>query len=205
MEKKKSAFTAFLHRKGIVISWKRYFVDALGSMALGLFATLLMGTIFGTLGDKLGIEFFNQLKEYAQGATGCALGVSIALALNAPPLVMLSAAVVGLAGNTLGGPVGAFLAAIVGVELGKVVSKETPVDIIVTPTVTIASGCALAIGVGPIVSQLMEWLGQVIMTATELQPLLMGIVDGYCLPHGFMGQVYTCVTNCLTGAFSKSI
>ncbi|MBQ2661293.1 MAG: PTS sugar transporter subunit IIC [Clostridia bacterium] len=176
MTKKKSGFKAFLERKEIVISWKRYFVDALGSMALGLFATLLMGTIFGTLGDKLGIEFFLKLKEYAQGATGCALGVSIAIALKAPALVMLSAAVVGLAGNTLGGPVGAFLATLVSVELGKMVSKETPVDIIVTPTVTIASGCAVALTVGPWVSQLMTWLGDFITTATMLQPFFMGII-----------------------------
>ncbi len=176
MKNEKSSFKAFLERKEIVVSWKRYFVDALGSMALGLFATLLMGTIFGTLGDKLGIEFFNQLKEYAQGATGCALGVSIAIALKAPSLVMLSAAVVGLAGNTLGGPVGAFLATLVGVELGKVVSKETPVDIIVTPTVTIASGCAVSLLIGPWVSQLMKLLGEFITTATMLQPLLMGVI-----------------------------
>lgn len=176
MKNKKTSFKAFLERKEIVFSWKRYFVDALGSMALGLFATLLMGTIFGTLGDKLNIEFFNKLKEYAQGATGCALGVSIAMALKAPSLVMLSAAVVGFAGNALGGPVGAFLATLVGVEFGKVVSKETPVDIIVTPTVTIATGCAVALFVGPWVSQLMKLLGEFITTATQLQPLLMGVI-----------------------------
>lgn len=176
MKNKKTSFKSFLERKEIVFSWKRYFVDALGSMALGLFATLLMGTIFGTLGDKLNIEFFNKLKEYAQGATGCALGVSIAMALKAPSLVMLSAAVVGFAGNALGGPVGAFLATLVGVEFGKVVSKETPVDIIVTPTVTIATGCAVALFVGPWVSQLMKLLGEFITTATQLQPLLMGVI-----------------------------
>ncbi len=176
MENKRSRFKSFLNRKGIELSWKRYFVDALGSMALGLFASLLIGTIFGTLGDKLSVEFFIKLSGFAKAVTGPALGVAIALALKAPPLVLLSAAVVGFAGNDLGGPVGAFIAAVIGVELGKAVSKETPVDIIVTPTVTIASGCAVAMLAGPFVSKIMHWLGDLIMTATELQPLLMGVV-----------------------------
>lgn len=172
----KSKFGSFLARKNIKISARVYFVDAMSSMALGLFASLLIGTIFGTLGERLNAPFLSDLATYAKSATGPALGIAIAYALKAPILVILSAAAVGFAGNTLGGPVGAFLASIVGVELGKVVSKETPVDIIVTPAVTIVSGCLIAMFAGPVVSSLMTGLGNIIMEATTMQPILMGII-----------------------------
>lgn len=175
-QKQREGFRAFLARKNVRISAKVYFVDAMGSMAYGLFASLLIGTIIGTLGDRLHVGLLTQIGDFCKAATGPALGVAIAYALKAPVLALLSAAVVGYAGNALGGPVGALLATIVGTELGKLVSKETPVDIIVTPAVTIFSGALVAIFVGPAVSALMNALGVVIMRATELRPVLMGVI-----------------------------
>ncbi|MCD8224505.1 MAG: PTS sugar transporter subunit IIC, partial [Clostridiales bacterium] len=155
---------------------KTYFIDALGAMAFGLFASLLIGTIFGTLGDKTHIELFNTISTYCTTATGAALGVSIAHALNAPNLVLFSAATVGIAGNTLGGPVGALVSTVVAAELGKLVSKETRVDILVTPGVTIIAGMLIAQFVGPGVSAFMTAFGNIVKTATEMQPLFMGML-----------------------------
>lgn len=173
---RKSGLQAFLARKGVNISAKVYFVDAMGSMAFGLFATLLIGTIFSTLGERIGLPVLVQIADFCKAATGPALGLAIAVTLGAPKLVLLSAAAVGYAGNALGGPVGALVASIVGVELGKLVSGETRVDIIVTPAVTILTGSLVAIFVGPAVSALMNGLGALIMRATELQPVLMGVI-----------------------------
>ena len=113
----KSTFRDFLKRKQINISVQTYLIDALGAMAFGLFASLLIGTIFATLGDKTHIEIFTTISTYAKSATGAALGVSIAYALKAPTLVLFSAATVGIAGNELGGPVGALVAPIIPTEL----------------------------------------------------------------------------------------
>ena len=167
---------AFLKRKQIVISVQTYLIDALGAMAFGLFASLLIGTIFGTLGEKTGVVIFTTIAGYAKSATGAALGVSIAYALKAPTLVLFSAATVGIAGNELGGPVGALVATIIAAELGKIVSKETPVDILVTPGVTIISGILAAQFVGPGVSAFMTAFGNLVKTATVMQPLFMGIL-----------------------------
>lgn len=166
----------FLKRKQINISVQTYLIDALGAMAFGLFASLLIGTIFATLGERSGIEAFIVIADYAKQATGAALGVSIAYALKAPQLVLFSAATVGIAGNALGGPVGALLATIVGTELGKLVSKETRVDILVTPGVTIISGVLIAQFVGPGVSAFMNGFGALVKSATEMQPFIMGIL-----------------------------
>lgn len=167
---------AFLKRKKIHISVQTYLIDALGAMAFGLFASLLIGTIFGTLGEKTGVEIFNTIAVYAKGATGAALGVSISYALQSPQLVIFSAATVGIAGNELGGPVGALVASIVASELGKAVSKETRVDILVTPGVTIISGVLAAQFVGPGVSAFMTAFGDLVKTATVMQPFFMGIL-----------------------------
>ena len=168
--------TGFLRRKQINISVQTYLIDALGAMAFGLFASLLIGTIFGTLGEKTGIEIFNTIAVYAKGATGAALGVLISYALKSPQLVIFSAATVGIAGNELGGPVGALAATIIASELGKLVSKETRVDILVTPGVTIISGVLTAQLVGPGVSAFMTGFGDLVKTATVMQPLFMGIL-----------------------------
>ncbi|MDD3253137.1 MAG: PTS sugar transporter subunit IIC [Lachnospiraceae bacterium] len=167
---------AFLKRKNINITVKTYLIDALGAMAFGLFASLLIGTIFGTLGDKTHVALFTTIADYCKTATGAALGVSIAHALNAPQLVLFSAATVGIAGNALGGPVGALVATIVATELGKLVSKETRVDILVTPGVTIIAGVLIAQFVGPGVSAFMTAFGNLVKTTTEMQPFFMGML-----------------------------
>ena len=172
----KSSVKEFLKRKNVNITVQTYLIDALGAMAFGLFASLLIGTIFGTLGQQFQIEIFNVIADYAKSATGAALGIAIAHALKAPQLVLFSAATVGIAGNALGGPVGALVATIVAAELGKIVSKETRLDIIVTPGITIISGVLVAQFVGPGVAGFMNWFGNLVKTATEMQPFIMGIL-----------------------------
>ena len=172
----KSSVKEFLKRKNVNITVQTYLIDALGAMAFGLFASLLIGTIFGTLGQQFQIEIFNVIADYAKSATGAALGIAIAHALKAPQLVLFSAATVGIAGNALGGPVGALVATIVAAELGKIVSRETRLDIIVTPGITIISGVLVAQFVGPGVAQFMNWFGNLVKTATEMQPFIMGIL-----------------------------
>ncbi len=177
---------SFLERKNIEIKAKRYFIDAMGAMALGLFATLLIGTIFGTLGDSFSLAFCTDIKNYAQAATGMAIGVAIAYALKAPALVIYSCAVVGHIGNSFtftfagetlsAGPAGAFFAVIIACEIGKIVSKETPVDILLTPVVTILSGYAVSLLVCPAVSVLIYYLAEFIGIAMAWAPLLMGVV-----------------------------
>lgn len=171
-----STLKDFFKRKQVNISVQTYLIDALGAMAFGLFASLLIGTIFATLGDKTGVELFTTISTYAKSATGAALGISIAYALKAPQLVLFSAAAVGIAGNELGGPVGALVATVIAAELGKLVSKETPVDILVTPGVTIIAGVLTAQFVGPGVSAFMAAFGNLVKTATVMQPFFMGIL-----------------------------
>ena len=175
-EKKPGRFRAFLERKQIDLTVRAYFLDALSAMALGLFSSLLIGTIFGTIYTWTNWELFNTIATYAKNATGAALGVAIAYALHAPSFVLFSAAAVGIAGNALGGPVGAYLATVVATELGKAVSKETKVDLLVTPAVTIISGVLVAQFVGPGVSTVMKGLGEFIQYAKIQQPLWMGII-----------------------------
>lgn len=166
----------FLKRKNVNFTAKTYFIDALGAMAFGLFASLLIGTIFGTLGEKTQIPLFLTISEYCSSATGAALGISVAHALHAPQLVLFSAATVGIAGYAQGGPVGSLVAAIASTELGKIVSKETRVDILATPGVTILSGVLTAQFIGPGVSFFMASFGNMVKTATEMQPFFMGML-----------------------------
>ncbi|WP_352419327.1 PTS sugar transporter subunit IIC [Proteiniborus sp.] len=168
---------SFLKRKNIEISVKRYLIDALGLMAQGLFASLLIGTILNTLGSKLNIPFLSEtVWPIARDMTGAAIGVSVAYGLQAPPLVLFASTISGAAGNALGGPAGAFVATILGAEFGKIVSKETKLDIIVTPAVTILVGVLVGSAVGPAVNAFMTATGELIMYATTLQPLLMGVI-----------------------------
>ena len=171
-----SKFKDFCQRKGIDMTWKAYFVDALGAMALGLFASLLIGTIFQTIGDKTSIEAFATIAKYAKQATGAAIAVAIAYTLGCKGLVLFSAIAVGIAGNELGGPMGAYIAVIVAIELGKMVYKETQVDILVTPATVIISGVLIAFAIGPAINAVMTALGAFIEKATVMQPFLMGIV-----------------------------
>lgn len=177
-EKKPGKVAAFLQKKNIEISWKRYFIDAMGAMASGLFASLLIGTIISTIGQQLGIQMLIDMGTFAKGVAGPAMAVAIAYSLKAPNLVLFSMLAVGSASNSLGGaggPLAVLVIAIIATECGKLISKETKIDILVTPLVTIGVGVLLAMGIAPGIGSAASWLGNVIMWATELHPFLMGI------------------------------
>ena len=177
---------AFLKRKNIVISAKRYGIDALGAMAQGLFCSLLIGTIVKTLGQQLGIPFLIDVGGYASAMSGAAMAVAIGYALQAPPLVLFSLATVGYAANALGsvtlsgesgagGPLAVLFIAVIAAELGKAVSKETKIDILVTPLVTILSGVALSALWAPAIGTAASAVGDFVKWATVLQPFWMGM------------------------------
>ena len=167
----------FLLKKDIQISAKRYFIDAMGAMAYGLFATLLVGTILKTIGDEFDVSFLSDIVwPFANQATGPAIALAIAYSLRAPQLVLFSSAVVGLAAYKLGGPLGVFIATIIAVEIGKMVAGETRIDIVITPIVTVLVGVILVQLVGPSVQQLMKWIGEIIIFSTDTNPFIMGIV-----------------------------
>ena len=158
---------------------KRYLIDAMGAMAFGLFASLLIGTIFNALGMIPGLSILAKIGAGASAVAGPAMAVAIAYALKASPLVIYSCAAVGYLANTngkAGGPLAVLIIAIIACELGMLVSKKTKVDILVTPFVTILSGGLLSIWCAPYIGQAASWLGNLIGRATELQPLLMGIL-----------------------------
>ncbi|MBP9988168.1 MAG: PTS sugar transporter subunit IIC [Ruminococcus sp.] len=172
-------FKQFLKRKDIEISAKRYGIDALGAMAQGLFASLLIGTILSTIGKQFSIEWLIQVGDFASAVKGCAMAIAIGYALKAPPLVLFSLATVGYAADSLGGaggPLAVLFMAIIASELGKAVSKETKLDILITPLVTILSGCLLSILCAPYIGKAASAVGNAIMWATELKPFLMGIL-----------------------------
>ncbi len=199
--KQKNNLEKFLDSRGISTSPKFYFVDVMGAMALGLFASLLIGTIFSTLGTYTHLELFATIAKYAKAATGMAIGVAIAHKMGADPLLMLSCAAVGAMSNEMGavieggaitswaavaksgvgifysaGPAGAFFAVIFACIVGKLVSKKTKVDILVTPIVTLLSGFFISWLICPIISFIMYYLGVFIASTTTMLPLLMGIV-----------------------------
>lgn len=200
---------SFLKRKNVEISFKRYAIDAMGAMALGLFASLLIGTIIKTLAENVGttglmaalasmtdtgelaakvagLSTWNhfcwilwQIGNYATMVTGVAMAVAIGYALDAPPLVLFSLCAVGQATNTLGGsggPLAVLFVAIIACEVGKLVSKETKIDILVTPAVTIIVGVGCAMVLAPIFKTICDSLGTFIGWATNLQPFFMGII-----------------------------
>ena len=181
---------AFLRRKDIEISIKRYGIDALGAMAQGLFCSLLIGTIINTLGTQFHISFLTTAvatvndTQYTVGSlasamSGPAMAVAIGYALHCPPLVLFSLITVGFASNALGGaggPLAVLFVAIFASEIGKAVSKETKIDILVTPLVTIGIGVALSAWWAPALGSAAMKVGNIIMWATNLQPFLMGII-----------------------------
>lgn len=167
----------YLDEQGITLSPKVYFIDALGAMAFGLFASLLVGTILNSIGNTFNIPFLTErIWPLVGQATGAAIAVSIAYSLKAPNLILFASTIVGLGAYELGGPVGVYIATIFGVEFGKLVSKRTKLDIIITPALTILVGVLVGDLIGPGVAAFMTGLGNIIMRATELQPFLMGIV-----------------------------
>jgi len=176
---KLSKISAFFQRKNIVISAKRYGIDALGAMAQGLFCSLLIGTIIKTVGQQFGIALLEAVGQYASDMSGAAMAIAIGYALQAPPLVLFSLAAVGYAANVCGkagGPLAVLFIAIIAAEIGKMVSKETKIDILVTPLVTIVIGCLLSVWIAPAIGTAASYVGNLIMWATELQPFWMGIL-----------------------------
>jgi len=174
-----SKFKEFLKRKNIVISAKRYGIDALGAMAQGLFCSLLIGTIIKTIGQQLNVAWLTEMGGFATAMAAPAMAIAIGYALQAPPLVLFSLAAVGQAANVeggAGGPLAVLIIAIIAAELGKAVSKETKVDILITPAVTIFSGVVLAYLIAPPIGAVADAFGTLINTATALQPFWMGIV-----------------------------
>lgn len=171
-----SRLETYCRHRGLALSARVYLVDALGAMALGLFASLLMGTILQTLGERLGLEPLITVASYAKRATGAAIAMAIATSLGARGVLLFSAVAVGLAGMELGGPVGAYIATVVAIELGKLVYRQTKVDILVTPSVVLLIGVGMSVLVGPSIDALMTMLGGMIQRATHMQPFLMGMV-----------------------------
>lgn len=178
--------------------FKHIFIDGFSGMALGLFATLIVGLIIQQLGDVIGGFVGNTLYDLGKVAsvlTGAGIGIGVAHKFKAPPLLLYSSAVTGLigayAGKIIAGamfdggnvvligpgePLGAFVAAYVGYEIGRLITGKTKLDIILTPIVTIVSGGVTGLFVGPPISSFMAWLGQIINWGTEQQPILMGII-----------------------------
>ena len=158
---------------------RRYGLDALSAMALGLFSSLIIGLILDQISK---IPYMGWLAEFAailaasSPVVGAAIGVAVAWGLKVKPLAIFSSAATGAFGYTLGGPVGSYVAAVVGAELGNLVAGKTRVDIVLVPIVTIVAGCLAGKFVGPGVSALMKGLGAFINEATQLQPVPMGII-----------------------------
>jgi Predicted membrane protein, putative toxin regulator len=171
-----SAWRNKMDDKNISLSGNVYFIKATSAMAQGLFCSLLIGLIMSTIGQKIGVPILVEAGKFSMSMLGACIGASIAYALQAPPLVIFSCIITGFVGNKLGGPVGAYVATVISCEIGKLVSKETKVDILVTPCITILSGVLVATFIAPGIDEIMKLCGIIIMDATELHPFLMGIV-----------------------------
>lgn len=157
---------------------KKYFIDALGAMALGLFSSLILGLIISQIAKIPGLDFLTKISDVATSGqvVGAAIGVAIAWGMKAKGMVTFSSAISGAVGYIAGGPVGAYVAAVVGVELGGLVSEKTKIDIVLTPVVTTVSGGLIGILTGPYISAFMTSLGNMINSMTELNPIPMGIL-----------------------------
>ena len=186
----KSSLSGFLKRKDIVFSLQRYGIDAMSAMAQGLFCTLLVGTILDTLGTQFHISCLTAnvveiagkgytVGKLASAMVGPAMAAAIGSALGAGGLVLFSLIPVGYATNLLGGaggPFAVYVVAIAAAEIGKAVSKETRIDILVTPLVTILAGIGLASVVAGPIGKAAGWVGDLIMWSTELHPFMMGVL-----------------------------
>ncbi|WP_048602723.1 PTS transporter subunit IIC [Rubeoparvulum massiliense] len=168
---------AFLKRKNIQFSVERYLITALNYMAMGLFSSLIIGLILKVIGQQLGIDGLVQIGIEAgkKEIYGAAIGVAVAYGLQSPPLVLFASVLTGAWGASFGGPAGAFMGAVFGAEFGKMISKETKLDIILTPMITIIAGVGAAQLIGPGIDASLRWFGDVIVQATELRPIMMGI------------------------------
>lgn len=167
----------FFRRKGVQPSFQLYGIEVLGKMAIGLFASLLIGTILNSLGGLLSWPFLTQtIWPAARDMTGPCIAAAIAMALKAPQLVLFASLIPGYYANQLGGPVGVLVATLFCVEIGKLISGETPLDIVLTPAIVILVGCGIAYFLASPLAMMMTQLGRLIMAATALRPVFMGVV-----------------------------
>ncbi len=181
--------TGYLKKQNIEFSFDRIVVKALSGMAQGLFSSLLIGTILSTIGDLSGIQLFNETAVYAREVQGAAMGVAIAYSVGAPGFVLFSSAAVGHAANIMGGaggPLAVYFVVIISVFFGKLISKRTSIDIILTPAVTIISGVWLAGVIAPTIGSIASYFGNAVIWSTNQHPLIMGV-----LISGIMGIVLT--------------
>ena len=158
---------------------KRYFVDAMSAMALGLFSSLIIGLVISQLAKLPVLGFLSPLTDVLAASSpvvGAAIGTAVAWGLKSKPLVTFSCVACGAIGYVAGGPVGAYIAAVVGSEIGSLVAGKTGVDIILTPIVTIVSGGLVGQFAGGYVQSFMNFLGGIINSATVMSPIPMGII-----------------------------
>ena len=182
-EQELTGIKKYLKEQNIEFSFNRIAIQGLGGMAHGLFASLLIGTILGTIGGffpgtAVG-DFLAAVSGYTKEVQGAAMALAIGYSMQASPYVLYSLATVGLVANSLGssgGPLAVYFVTLIAILFGKLVSKRTPIDLIVTPTVTICIGVLAAKLLAPPIGAFATWLGDLIYMATNLQPFLMGIL-----------------------------
>jgi len=167
---------SYLKRKGVELSIKTYAITALSYMALGLFASLIIGLIIRTAGEQFDIEMLITVGQTAMDLMGPAIGVAIAYGLKAPPLVLFASAVAGAFGAAAGGPAGAYIAAVLATEFGKLISGSTKIDIIATPLVTIFVGYFAAEYIGVFINDGMLAFGELINWSVNQHPFIMGVL-----------------------------
>lgn len=158
--------------------FKRYLVDAMSFMALGLFSSLIVGLIISQLAKIPHLEIlgtFSEVLGASSPVVGAAIGAAIAYGLKSKPLVIFSCIAVGAFGYQLGGPVGAYISSLVANEVARLVAGKTKIDIVLTPLITIITGGFVSTFAGPFLSQMMNGLGDLINSATQLHPFPMGI------------------------------
>lgn len=166
-----------LRKKGIDLSPRTYFITAMTYMAYGLFSSMIIGLIIQTIGNQAGIPFLAKVGTFAISCYGAAIGAAVSYGLKAPPFVIFSAIACGaFAADVGGGPAGAYIAALIGTEFGKLVYRTTPVDIIVTPLTVILTGGLAGNYIGIAISKGMVWFGELINWSVTQQPFLMGIL-----------------------------
>jgi uncharacterized protein len=179
----------FFHEKGVSLSPKIYFITGFQYFALGLMASLVIGLIFKTIGEQLSIPYIVKMGQLSIDLMGPVIGTAVAYGLKAPPLVIFSAGIAGAAGAEIGSVAGCYIATIIAVELGKLISGETKFDILVTPAVTILTGFTIATFIGPGIDGFMKAFGQLVMWSTEQRPLIMGILVAVLLGFALTGPI----------------
>lgn len=179
-------------KKSIKFLSKRWFIDAMNAMGFGLLASLVVGLILSQISKIPYMGFLAPYSEIVSASSpivGAVVGASIAGKLGAKPLVTFGAIAAAAYGYSVGGPVGAYLAAVAAVEVGSTIAGKTPVDIVLAPMVSLVSGCILGQLAGPAIQGFMAWLGGIINTAASFAPVPMGIVIGVIVGMSLTGPI----------------